>query len=87
MMKSHPKGNLSYEIKIMKPEDVGEKMDVEHEMINRFYMAQLDDLKNQLQEAWGAVAFWSQMDYNEAILFYLEEKKALEVDEALDKGD
>ena len=68
----------------MKPEDIGEKMEVEYEMINRFYMAQAEDLQNQLQEAWDALAFHSGMDYNDAILLYLEEKKMLEVEGRLE---
>ena len=65
----------------MIPEHVGEKMDVEHAMQVQLYKAQLDDLSRQLQEAWDALAFHSGMDYNDAILLYLEEKKMLEIEE------
>lgn len=43
--------------------------------------AQAVDLQRQLQEAWDALAFWSGIPYNDAILEYLEQKKMLEIDE------
>ena len=49
-------------------------MDVEHERQKRLLLAQAHDLKNQLHEAWEALAYYSGMDYNEAIVKYKEMK-------------
>jgi hypothetical protein len=54
----------------MIPEHEGEKMDVEHARLDNLKCPQCEGAYTQLREAWGAVAFYSQMDYNDAILEY-----------------
>jgi hypothetical protein len=49
---------------------------IEHERKVRFYLAQADDLKKQLLQAWEALGYYSNMDYQSAIEHYEELKNA-----------